>query len=325
MPDAPIVNMQHLQRAKETTAGTLVTATRRVPADAGSVDLSAVTQGLIRRRFTGSLATSHSSSAGLQESGLAYEQHAFYDELALDFSTFLATPVITGAGADKTWTFTPSDTTDTLVRYSYEMGGTNWPSDEKFSGCVGNTMSITWNKTDDWMQSIDLMSMRNTQASKASLAFPATLVPIIGKTTRLYIDTATFGTTAFLRGISGEINIETGVTRRYGTDGNDYPNRIALIGPRVVGCSLVVEYDATTLRTAWRDRTVQKVRIENTGPVLGASNYKATIDINGTFDAAQIDEDDGVITLALEMVAEYDTTLGADIKAVVVCSLTAIP
>ena len=322
----PITALEVIQRATEVTPGTLVAATRRVQAEPGSIDLSPIEQDTIRRRYTGSLATSHQTSTGLERAGISYETRGYYDDLAIDLSMFLGPAVITGAGADKVWTFTPSDSADTLKRMSYEVGGRDtWPSEEKLAGCVGSSLTITWSKEDDWMESLELLSMRNTQAAKASVTNPTTLVPILGRTTRLFVDPTTFGTTSQALGISGEITIETGVDRRYGTDGNAYANRIAVIGPRVVSCNFVAEYDAATLRTAWRAGTVQKVRIESPGPTLGSTTYNARFDIVGTFDTQTIGEDNGVITVEHELVATYDTTLAADIQAVVTCSLTALP
>lgn len=327
MPDAPITNLQVVQRGWESTPGTSVAAVRRVMNEPGSVDLSPIERDTIRRRYPGSLATSHQSSPGLQRAGIAYESRGYYDELALDLTMFFGNATITGASADKTWAFTAPDASDTLRRCTYEIGGRDtWAEEEELAGCVGNTLTITWNKSDDWMEAIDLMAMRNVQAAKtAAIGAPSTLVPILGRYTRVWIDPTTIGTTSYGRGISGEIRLESGLSRRYGTDGNDYPNRIALIGPRVAGMSLIVEYDATTLRTAWRNGTVQKVRVSAPGPSLGSTAYNAIFNMVGTFDTNQIDEDDGIATLALDLVAEYDSGLGADVTASIVCSLTAIP
>lgn len=324
MPDAPSNRLQLLQRGFETTPGTLVAATHRVPADVGSIDFSP-TIDRIRRRFAGSMATSHSSSSGLVHNSLSYEEAGTYDYLAVMLQSFLGPPVITGATADRTWTFTPSDSVDNLKRASFEIGGKDvWAAEEKLAGAVGTSLELTWNKTDDWRLAQEYVGVRNTQGAKtAALALP-TLVPILGKTTRVYIDPTTFGTTSFGRALSGSIRIENTTSERFGTDGNDYANRVAVL-QRQVTASIVAEYDATTLRDSWRSGILQKLRVEAPGPSLGSTAYTARFDVPGTWETSELGDDDGVVTLEHELTAEYNATLAADIVAVIICSLTVSP
>jgi hypothetical protein len=324
MPDAPAIGMQLVQRGVETVAGTLVPATHRVPADMGSIEIS-TTIDRIRRRYAGSRATSHSSSSGLVHPTISYDEAGTYDYFAVLLQFFLATPVITGAGPDKVWTYTGAET-DTLKRASLEVGGKDtWPAEERYAGCVGRVLDITWNKTDDWRFAQEYIAMRNTQGAKAAgLTLPSTLVPILGRLTRVYVDPTTIGTTSYGRGISGSIHLENRVSERFGSDGNDYSNRIAVM-ERTVTAGLVVEYDAVTLRDAWRSGTIQKLRVEAPGPSLGASNYNARLDIVGTWETSEIGEDDGIITLEHELTAQYDSGLASDIVGVVTCSLAATP
>lgn len=326
MADAPITNLQIVQRGIESQAGTLVPATHRVPIEPGTVKLNN-TIDIIRRRYSGSLATSHSSSAGLSHVGVAWDERGTYDYLAVLLSQFLA-PTVTGTGAqaDKTWTFDPNDTADDLKRASIEVGGKDtWAEEEHLAGCVGSVLEIAWNKNDDWMLSVEYVGTRSTQAAKTgALTLPATLVPILGRLTKAYMDPTSFGSGAMGKAISGVVRIENILSPRFGADGNDYANRIAVLG-RKVSASLVVEYDATTLRAAWRGQTVEKIRVEAPGPSLGGSTYNARLDVPGTFDTSEIGDDDGIVTLAHDLVATYDAGITADINATVVCSLAAIP
>lgn len=328
MADAPNLKLQVLQRGKEVTEGTAVAATHRVPFDPGSLEWDAG-YDRIRRRYSGSAATSHSSSTGLQTPSVKWSENGTYDYLAVLLETFLGAATITdpNTDADKLWTFLPSDSSpNNLVRHTLEIGGRDtWAEEEKFAGCVGKSLKITWNKSDDVKLAIEMASIRNSQASKtSSLTLPATLVPILGRLARVYIDTSTFGSTSFGRAIEGELTIENDLSQRFGSDGNDYANRIAVKG-RTVTASLTVEYDATTLRSAWRAGTLEKLRLSFPGPTLGASTYGATFDIPGTWDASKQDDDDGIATIAMDLTAEYNSSLGADIKATVVCSIDAVP
>lgn len=326
MPDAPTTNLQVLQRGKETTPGTLVAATHRVPFEPGSLNFGPVIDR-IRRRYSGSGATSHGSSSGLTHVTVGWDERGTYDYLAVLLETFIGSAVITGAGADKIWSFLPSDSApDGLKRHSLEIGGRDtWPSEEKIAGCVGASLEITWNKTDDWMLAVEMQGVRNTQGAKtAALTLPATLVPILGRTTRVFIDPTTFGSTSYGRALSGVIRIENTVSERFGTDGNDYPNRIVVL-QRNVTASLIAEYDAVTLRDAWRNGTLQKLRIEAPGPALGASTYRTAFDIPGTWETSEIGDDDGIVTLSHDLTAEYNAAAAGDIGASVTSSLAAVP
>lgn len=327
MADAPILNLEVVQRGIEATPGTLVAATHRVPFEPGSAELHN-TIDRIRRRNSGSLATSHSSSSGLTHAALQYDERATFDFLAVNLASLLAPTVTgTGAGADKTWAFTPSDSVDNLKRASLELGGRDtWPAEEHIAGAIIRAWELTWDKTgEDWMQSIEWIGIRSTQAAKAgALTLPTTLVPILAKATRCYIDPTTFGSTSYGRALSGRIRVELETSERFGTDGNDYANRIAVL-KRTVTASVVAEYDATTLRDAWRNGTLQKLRIANTGPSLGGSTYSAILDIPGTWETSDLGDDGGIITLEHELTAEYNATLTADISATIVNSIAAIP
>lgn len=328
MSDAPTTRLQVLQRGKEVTAGTLVAATHRVPFKPDSLKFTPVIDR-IRRRYSGSGATSHSSDSGLSHIGVSWDEQGTYDYLAVALEGVLGTAVITGATADKSWAMLPSDSApDGVPRYSLEMGGRDtWADEEKVAGCVLSSLEIKWNKADDWELALDYMGVRNTQATKTgSLTLPTALQFILGRLTRVYVDPTTFGSTAWARGVSGSIKIENELSERFGSDGNDYPNRIVVL-QRNVTASLIVEYDATSKvgRTAWRAGTVEKLRIGATGPTLGATAYSAAIDIPGTWDTNEISDDNGIVTLACDLTAQYNSSLGADVAATVVCSLTAVP
>lgn len=328
MADAPISRLQVLQSGPETTPGTLVAATNRVPFVPGSLRVGPDIN-TIRRINSGSLATSHGSSPGLQRPWLSYRERATYDRIVQVLAMFIKGGISgTGGAADKTWaTITPSDSADDLKRYSYEIGGKDtWAEEEKLSGCVGDELTITWNKTDDVMLDVRLVAVRNTQAAKTgSLSIPAGLVPILGRLVRCYIDPTTLGSTSYGRAISGTIRVKQGTKQRYGSDGNDYPNSVRVTDGRQITFTLRVEYDTTTLRTAWRNRTIEKMRIEFPGPVLGGSNYNFRFDVVGTIDAAPIDEDEGVTILSISGTAEYDAGLAGDSSFTVVNSITALP
>lgn len=336
MADAPITRLQLVQAGGEAGAspGTAVAATHRVNVVPGSVRVGPDI-AKIRRTYAGSLATSHDSSSGLVRPWLSYREMATYDRLVQTLSMFLKglgtaggsdiTP--TGGGADKTWAIVPPDASDQLKRWTYEVGGRDtWPDEERFAGCVGDELTITWNKTSDVTLDVRVIGVRNTQTAKtAALTLPSGLVPILGRYALAYIDPTTYGSTAKGRAISGTIRIRQGTKQRYGADGHDYPNSVRLTDGRTITFAVRVEYDEQTLRAAWRNTTLERFRLEFPGPSLGGSNYNARFDLAGTFDAAEIDSDDGVVILAITGTGQYDSGNAAEIAATIVNSLAALP
>lgn len=334
MADAPIQTLEVLQAGPETTPGTLVAATRRVITVPGQVR-SGPDIPKIHRQYAGSLATSHSTSPGLQRPWVQWREPVSYDDVTRLFAMFLkglasaggSDLAPTGGGSDKTWTFLPGDAADLLKRYSFERGGKDtWPTELRFAGCVGDELTLTWNKTTDVTADVRLLSTQSTEGAKAAgLALPSAVVFVQGKTARVYADPTTFGSSSIGRAVSGTVRIKTGAAQRYGSDGNDYPNRVALVNRREVTFALRVEWDSSTLRDAWKNGTHEKLRLEFPGPVLGGSNYNLRIDFGGTFDDAPLDQDGGVTVLAIAGQGEYDAGLGSDVQVTLVNSLTALP
>lgn len=330
MPDAPIETLEVLQAGKETTAGTSVAATSRVHIEPGSLTWDDGYES-VRRRYAGSLATSHATQLGLQRPTLSFRERVTYDHVVRLLSMSLKGGITgSGAGADKTWSaITPSDTTDNLNRYTMEVGGTDtWPEEEEIAGCIADEIEFSWAKSDNvpLMANVSLLGMRIQQAAKTgALSFPATFVEILSRVARVYIDPTTIGTTSYARAISGSLRIGIGIEQRYGSDGNDYPNSVRVVGPRDIGLDLMVEYDSTVLRTARRAETLQKIRLEFPGPSLGASNYNLRFDYFGKIATHPLGTDGGVKVLNLTTVGEYDSGTTAEITATAVNTLTALP
>ena len=318
------------QAGLEATPGTGVAATHVVDHDPGSFNLKRDIKK-IRIRNAGSLATGHRSYPGQEMVAVDYSFPVTYDRLIVYLNQFLG-PLTAGAGAgaDKTWTWDGtkiSDLLDQQKRTTFEVGGTNWPSDLKVVGCAGDKLTLSIKQNDNWQGKVAYIGMVTTEAARTgALTLPATLVDVLGTTTKVYIDSSTIGTTQVVGSIvTAEIEIDLGTAARFTLDSTGTPYRIAQPNPRVIGCKMVAEFGALTEYDAWVADTARKVRIVSTGPVLGGSFYKAQFDLYGTWEAAPLGWDNGVGTLALELKGRYDATAAAEIGAVVICSLVALP
>lgn len=327
---APVVPIQRLQYGVESVAGTLVPATRVVDVSVGTIDFKRAMESITIRN-AGSLATAHRGYAGKETNSIDYTSAATYDRLADVGSLFFnQVNTGTGTGAVRTWTFTPSDTADTLARYSFEMGGTNFPTGNLLAGATGQKLQLTIKPNDPWMLKQTVTgTVVTVGAITGALSLPSSLQgdDVLWTQTNVYIDPVAnaYGTTVQAgRIVSVDFAYDTGVEPRWTLDNITHPYRVALPKARSIECTIVAEYDQQTEYTAGFASTVQRVQVKG---VSGAKSAK--LNINGYWDAIPYGNDNGVVTLAMKLKGLYDpTTLAADVQLVVVngvTTLTSIP
>lgn len=330
---APITILDVAQVGLEATRGTLVAATSVLDMEPGGAVLKDPVN-VIRVRNAGSLATGHRSYPGLRKPEVEIAGNWTYNWAPWWLNLFLGPLAAgTGATADKTWTFDSSvvsDTADNLKSASIELGGKDArPAEYKLAGAMGQKLTLSIKQGEAWKYKATLLATSITEAAKtASLSALASIVDVLGTTTKVYVNdsASAFGATQRVGSlVSAEIEIGIGTGVRYTLDGSRNPTRQAVVGPRVIGAKLVVEYDSQTEHTAAQAATARRVRIESIGPTLGASAYRCTIDLPGTWDAYEWGDDGGVRTEQLTLVGQYDATPAADIAAVVVNASATLP
>lgn len=329
---APITILDVAQVGLETTRGTLVAATSILDMEPGGAALKDPVN-VIRVRNAGSLATSHRSYPGLRKPEVEIAGNWTYNWAPWWLNLFLGPLAAgTGAAADKTWTFDStvvSDTADNLKSASIELGGKDArPAEYKLAGAMGQKLTLSIKPGEPWRYKATLLATSITAAAKtASLSTLSSIVDVLTTLTKVYIDTTSvFGTTQRVGSVvSAEIEIGIGTGVRYTLDGSRNPTRQAVVGPRAISAKLIVEYDSQTEYTAAQAATAKRVRIEATGPTLGASAYRCTLDLPGTWDAYDWGDDGGVRTETLTLVGQYDATPAADIAAVVVNASATLP
>lgn len=333
---APIIPLEIVQMGIEATRGTGVPATTILDMEPGGATL-ARNPSIIRIRQAGSLATAHRSYPGRDIIQIDITGPWTHQWAPNWFNLFLG-PLATGtgAGADKVWAFTGtgntiiSDIADNLKSCTLEVGGKDtWPSEYQLKGCVGTKLTLSIKQDQVWTYKATLLVTAITPQAKTGALSPATtLVDVLGTLTKVYIDSASgFGTTQKVGDvISADITIDIGAVARYTLDGQRNPFRVAVTSPRKITAKLVAEYDAQTEYTATHAATAQRVRIKETGPVLGGSTYICQLDLPGTWDTFTIGKDGDVITEELELVGQFDAVAGtvADIGASVTTSNAAL-
>lgn len=327
---APIVILETVQVALETTRGTLVPATKVLD----------FTEATLKRdpnnshiRVGGSFATSHRTIPGREDVELNIKGRCTYQWMNWWYNLFLG-PLAsgTGAGADKTWTFgstVVSDTADNLKSASFEIGGSDtWPSEFKVAGVIGKKLSLHMEVDGTWTYDATLLGTTVTKASKTgALSKVTTIFDILGQNTKCYFDTSSaFGTTQ-KTGVmqSVDIDIEIGGVQRYALDGTRAPIRTAVVHPRNITGKFVAEWATITNYDNTMNQTANRLRFEALGTTLGTATYKSNIDIPCTYDTLDFSDDDGVITEEVAFTAQYDSTPAADINAVVVNDSATLP
>ena len=215
---APIVPLQIVQFGVEVTRGTAVPATTILDMDPGGATLLR-NPTMIRVRQAGSLATSHRQYVGRQIIQLDISGPFTYNWAPNWFNLFLG-PLAAGlgAGANKTWTFDGtviSDIADNLKSFTGELGGKDtWPSEYQVKGLVGKKLDISISQDKVWTYKATLLGQLVTpQAKTGALSVAATIIDVLGTTTKVYIDTsaAAFGTTQRVGSvIKADISIEIG-------------------------------------------------------------------------------------------------------------------
>lgn len=252
-----------------------------------------------------------------------------YDDLVVPFSQLKGGVTGSGAGADKSWTFTPSATAaNNPEAYSIDVGDDvqNWRVQYgmckafRLSAALGDVTSLEM----DWF---------GQRAVKAAAAAPAansaTKIPGDLWTIRFAANIAGLAAapiqTNFL--VSWQLEVLPGLMWRHYMDGNPY-------GAQHVETDIAGTLDMTVESTAlaiseFYDKaaaqTMDFLRLKATGPTLGASNYSAQVDMPVLYDVPEIiaEDSDGINLYRVKAHLADDGTNG--IIPVIVNSLAALP
>lgn len=330
-----VTALRIVQAGYEATPGTAVAATRILDLEAGNANLITEQEPIIVAR-AGSLAPAHQAYPG------PYTSRVEFSDMPVSYSdlpwwlNLVGTPVAsgTGAGADKTWLHVPSETADNARRATLEVGARDaWPSEFRLAGCAAQSLSISIGREGLWRLSATLVgTLLAKQARTAALAV-RTVQHVPAPGTAVWLDsTSAFGTTAVAgRLLSAEVTIETGMIARRALDGNTVgpdplaPTATVIAGRRSLSASIVAIFSSIVEFDAWRAATAQRLRLRRTGPVLGGSNWRATLDLAGIWRTFAIGDSDGLVTAELELAGVLDASIAAEWRAEVVNDLATLP
>ena len=322
----------HARAVIEATRGAGGTPGRKVIFDEGVHNQNVRT--IYPARLSGSYENRYSAATGTETnefnfSGLLdFNDFAFWGSLFFKGITSGA-----GAGADKSWDFTPTQTTDDLKSALIQFGVTDslgvttpgW----SVPYCVGEQLDLNFSKAEDSPGitfGARLVSPKAaTQISAYTGTAPEPALQLASHIqTAVTIDTTTLGSTA-----------DNDVTNVAFTMNNNFVNLFTLnnsaaaqdtFRPNARTWQAVVTryWRNDTELDAYVAKTIRKIRIRTLGQVLGASNYKLDLELYGVYTGRTWQNVDGLMMEQLTLQPLYDTTAGTSLDALLVNSLASI-
>jgi len=322
---------QSARAALESTRGTGLTPTRLIYAEemAFEQDVATIKPDEHRASYN----PNYSASAGPEKNAITMSGRISYDDLIWWANLFVkAVASGTGAGADKTWTFLPTATSDDVKTATIQLGytdtiGTAPGIEQQF--CMGETLTLHFEKNDDGAVTFDARLLGGealTQITAFTGALSDRVVTLAScNGTVLFADQASaIGSTQDTTFVSLDWRLNLGPVQFYTLNGTTGPTAVYRPDYRRWEATLVRQFTSDLYWDDYGDKTVQKVRCRTTGPVLGSSNYKIDLDLYGVVTNRRETDIDGVITEELTLGQIYDTTATADHQLVIVNATAAI-
>lgn len=317
--------------ALETTRNTPVTPTRLLYFVEGSHDQKVATLRPTEQRA--SYVEGFRSYAGIERDRFTFGGDCTYNDLIWWANVNLkAVASGSGAGADKTWTFVPTHTSDDIKSATLQFGytdniGATRPAWE-VAGCLGNDLKLTWKKGETLQFASTLMSAKGaTQISAFTGALSDRVtVSALGVGTQIKIDTTTIGTTADADVMDAEFSLKNDWVYLDTLNNTAVAQELLRTKPKSWELALTRYYRNDTELDLMINKTPRKVRVETVGPVLGGSTYRIRLDCYGVYDGDRYEksEVDGIGVEKFVLVGQYDTTAVTDMSLEVVSTEAAI-
>lgn len=309
----------------ETTRGTAVTPTRLVYLTDGThnQEVATIRPEELRNSYFGF----YRAAAGNETNSLDFADYMTYTDLIWYSNVHIkAVASGTGAGADKTWTFTPSAATDDLksatIQFGYSDGiGATQPAVE-LRYCLGEEFTLSFDKSSEGLNTISSRLITPKAATQIS-AFTGVLSDrtrelATAAQTRVYIDASTIGTTSDNDVTSVSWTLTNGFVNLQTLNNTSAAQDTFRPNPRRWTATITRYYRNDTEWDAYVNKTVRKIRVRALGPTLGASNYKVDLDLYGVYTARTETEVDGLGMEQFTLEPVYDTTATTDFSLVVV-------
>lgn len=327
----PLQVFTSARAALESTRGTNLTPTRIIYAEDFELqhDVATIRPEELRASYEGFF----QATAGPEKSMVTMTGRMSYDDLIWHANMFYkAVPTPTGAGADRTWAFLPTNTSDDVKTHTLQLGdaasiAAAAPGVQLNYG-MGDELNLHYEKNDDGALTFSARYMYSKALTQITAFTGAlsdrTTVPVSCNNTVVKIDTATIGTTTDSSVVAVDFTLNLNPVAFYALDGTLAAQASYRPAHRTWKAEVTRQYSSATEFTAYVAKTVRKIRILTTGAVLGASNYSVTQDLYGVWTDRKYSEVDGIITEVLTLEPVYDTTSTSSTSLTVVNASTTI-
>ena len=322
-----------VRAALEATRGTALNPTRILEGTA--FEHNPEVRTIRPRERRGSYFAYYRASAGREKHGLTLSGQLSYNQAAwLGNLFFKAVTSGTGAGADKTYAFVPSSATDDLksatLEFGYDAALSASQPGFRLPFVVGDKLTMTWDKrADDGVTfAADFHSPKAVSQLSAFGGSPTALATtaISPVQTQIYIDPTTIGTTEDDYVQKAVFELSHTWTDLDTLNQTSAAQDTFRVGARDWVLTLTRYGINDNELDRYFDKAVRKIRIQSTGPTLGASNYRQTVDVYGVLDTDgyKVGETDGLMWETLKYVPVYDSTAATDHSMTVVTAETSI-
>jgi len=241
----------------------------------------------------------------------------------------------TGGAADKTWSFVPTSASDDIKSASIQIGysdgiGSGQPA-AKILSCLGDELSVKWDKTGDGAVTFTsrmvspLAAAQITAFTGAAAAIGSAYIAS-SSTTAVTIDTSTIGSTADTQWTDLTWTLNNGFQNLYTLNNSTAATATYRGGPRVWKLEGSRYYQAKTEWDAYIAKTPRKVRIKSTGIVIPttAATYTFQLDLYGVYTAMTWSETDDLGFQQFTLEPIYDTGASTDFGLTIISALAAI-
>ena len=323
---------------KETTAGTSVPTTQEwYPDGTGMFDVDNMMS-----IYRGNRGTFTNAVGGIETGEfvtIPYRSNpdigAGYDELHKVFGQLDGGNTGVGAGADKTWTILPPQTSAASPEsYTIEVGDDTqyW----EIPYCQASDFTISAERGPGGMTQLEVnwFGQKAVKVTATTLA-ANTMVRIPAYLWGVKFASAQSGLTAasesanLLTAFSARY--ETGLSPRFYLDGSKWFGQTQESQPKRAEVSLTVESTATAVSQfydKWRSNTVDFMRLGTLarGPSLGSSNYGVTLDFALLYTKVEpiAAESEGVNLYNITAETVYDSTWANSMSAIIVNSIATL-
>lgn len=314
----------------ESTRGTNVTPTRLVYAEEWTHDQR---KTIIRSsELRNSYSPVYSAAAGVEVNTVEASGRLSFDDAIWWANTHIkAVASGTGAGADKTWTFLPTHTSDDLKTATLQLGYSDTigtaPGME-LGYCLGDQLTLRFAKDDDAAVRFTGRFM-SPEAATQITAFTGALsdrttITASNNGTQVFIDAATIGSTADANVVSVEWTLNNNPVNLYTLNNSANAQDTFRPNHRTWQATITRYYRNDNEWDAYLAATERKIRVRCLGPSLGGSNYKIDLDLYGHYTARSVVDTDGLKFEQFTFEPVYDTTATTDFQLVVVNATASI-